>query len=208
MISYKCFSLLPSFETNTWLIWDDVSLFAFLIDPSAPSEDLLHFIKSNNLKVTHIINTHGHADHIGGNSYFKQNLNALVCIHCLDAKMLLDSKLNLSVFFDFDLKQPEADLLLESDMILSLGSIQIKVLHTPGHTRGCVCLYTDGVLISGDTLFLHDIGRTDLPGGDYNDLIHSVRNKLFLLPGNTLVLPGHGPSSVINDEIINNPYVR
>lgn len=208
MIKYNSFSLLPSFETNTWMIWDTDSLHAFLIDPAAPSQDLLTFIKSNNLSVTHIINTHGHADHIGGNSYFKEQLKAKVCIHKLDAKMLTNSKLNLSSFVDFELVLPEADLMLEDDMILELGNNPIKVIHTPGHTQGCICLYCDELLISGDTLFFHDIGRTDLPGGSYEQIINSVKHKLFKLPANTIVLPGHGPSSTIIDEINNNPYVR
>jgi glyoxylase-like metal-dependent hydrolase (beta-lactamase superfamily II) len=190
------------------MIWDTDSLHAFLIDPAAPSQDLLTFIKSNNLSVTHIINTHGHADHIGGNSYFKEQLKAKVCIHKLDAKMLTNSKLNLSSFVDFELVLPEADLMLEDDMILELGNNPIKVIHTPGHTQGCICLYCDELLISGDTLFFHDIGRTDLPGGSYEQIINSVKHKLFKLPANTIVLPGHGPSSTIIDEINNNPYVR
>lgn len=207
MLKYKLFSLLPEFETNTYFIWDDSSKQAVLIDPSAPSVQLKDFITHHQLELKYIINTHGHADHIGGNAFFQKSFHAPVAIHTDDAEMLVDSKLNLSAYVDVELSSPAADKLLNDGDKIEVGSDSLTIIHTPGHTRGGICLYTEGFLISGDTLFLHDIGRTDLPGGSYDQLICSVK-KLFTLPGDTVVLPGHGPSSTIHNEILHNPYLK
>jgi hydroxyacylglutathione hydrolase len=208
LLKYQLFSLLPAFETNSWLIWDDVSKQAVLIDPSAPSESLREFIKTNHLELKFIINTHGHADHIGGNAFFKSSFDAPVCIHTADAEMLVNSKLNLSAYVEIDLLLPAADKLLSDGDKIELGKFSIEVLHTPGHTPGCICLYAENLLFSGDTLFYHDIGRTDLPGGDDNQILESITTRLFTLPGNTLVMPGHGQSTTIQDEVLNNPYLK
>lgn len=207
MIRYKLFCLLPGFDTNCWLVYDDQTSDAVLIDPAAPEEDLLKSIMDQQLKVKYIVNTHGHADHIGGNAFFKQRLNAPVCIHKADANMLINSKLNLSAYLEVDLSLPQADIEFSDGDKLKLGDHEISVIHTPGHTPGCISLLIDNLLFSGDTLFYHDIGRTDLPGGDYQMILSSVRNKLLTLPDETIVLPGHGPSSTIADERINNPYI-
>ncbi len=208
MLRYKLFSLLPQFETNTWLLWDEDSKQAILIDPSAPSEKLRDFINDNKLSLKLIINTHGHADHIGGDAFFKSHFHSKVVIHSADADMLISSKLNLSAYMEYDLAMPAADSILSDGDKLELGSHIINVIHTPGHTPGGICLYSENLLFSGDTLFQHDIGRTDLPGGCYEDEISSVKHKLFTLPENTMVFPGHGPSSTIKDEILHNPYLK
>jgi hydroxyacylglutathione hydrolase len=208
LIKYKQFSLLPAFETNTWLVWDDETKQAILIDPSAPSEKLYKFIKDNNIDLKYVVNTHGHADHIAGNAFFKKHFNVPISIHAADADMLVNSKLNLSAYMEMDLALPAADRLLNDNDVISLESFSLQVIHTPGHTQGCICLYTKGLLFSGDTLFYLDIGRTDLPGGSYEQEINSVKTRLFTLPEDTFVFPGHGPSSLIKDEVLHNPYLK
>jgi hydroxyacylglutathione hydrolase len=207
LLKYKDFCLLSGFDTNVYLVWDDVSLEAALVDPAEPSTKILHFITFNKLKLSFIINTHGHGDHIGGNAFFREKTGARICINSEDAAMLSDSHLNLSVFFEAGVSETKPDIFLKDGDDIKLGNIELKVIQTPGHTRGSISLYINPFLFSGDTLFYHDIGRTDLPGGREEMILASIRNKLLLLPGDTIVLPGHGPSSTIADEKINNPYI-
>lgn len=204
---YKVFNLLPEFETNTYLVWDETSKEAVIIDPSMPSQDLWNRISEQGLCVKYIINTHGHADHIGGNAFFHQHTKAPVCIHEDDADMLINSKLNLSAFLDMEVTQPVAQKLLQDNDTITLGKKTLQIIHTPGHTKGSICIYTEELLFSGDTLFQLDVGRTDLPGGNFESLITSIRTRLFTLPDNVIVLPGHGPASTLGNEKKNNPYL-
>jgi glyoxylase-like metal-dependent hydrolase (beta-lactamase superfamily II) len=200
--------LLPAFQTNTWLIWDETTKQALLIDPSAPDSSLLELIQEHGLKVQGIVNTHGHGDHIGGNSYFQEALACPIMIHEADQKMLVDNKKNLSEFMGTPLKLEAADRLLKDGDILTLGTHDLKVIHTPGHTPGGICLLSGKFLISGDTLFEMSIGRTDFPRGSHDEIIDSIKNKLFILPDDTVVFPGHGPRTTIGMEKLNNPFVR
>jgi hydroxyacylglutathione hydrolase len=200
--------LLPAFQTNTWLLWDDVSKEALLIDPSAPSKDMLLRIGELELKVLAIVNTHGHGDHIGGNAFFQKELGVKVLIHTADAPMLTDNSKNFSALMGIPLTLEKADEHLGEDTIMTLGEYQVKVINTPGHTPGGICLLTGKFLISGDTLFEMSIGRTDLPGGSHAQIVSSIKNKLFILPDDTIVYPGHGPRTSIGMEKKNNPFVR
>jgi hydroxyacylglutathione hydrolase len=207
LLKFKNYCLLAGFDTNAYLVWDEESREAALLDPAEYSKELLNFIQSNKLKLLYIVNTHGHGDHIGGNAFFKAKTGARICIHADDADMLSDSHLNLSIFFESDITGTKPDIVLIDGAIIRLGNNELKVIHTPGHTSGSICLQNNHLLFSGDTLFYHDIGRTDLPGGSEQIILSSIRNKLLVLPDDTMVLPGHGPVSTISDEKLNNPYI-
>lgn len=208
MLMIEAFILLPAYQTNTWLLWDDQSLDAILIDPSAPSVEALQKIIDRKLKVQHIVITHGHGDHIGGIPYFKNMLGSQVAVHTSDAEMLVNNKKNLSEYMGSPLEPAPADILLKDGDIIRMGSHLIQIIHTPGHTPGGICLLAKRFLISGDTLFEQSIGRTDFPGGSHEQLIFSIKHKLFTLPEDTVVFPGHGPRTSIGIEKKNNPFVR
>lgn len=206
-MKYKVYNVLPEFGTNTYLVWDENLKQAMIIDPAAPDRILIEEIKNLKLDLKYIINTHGHGDHIAGNKLIKDSFPASLCIHEADAAKLIDVKLNLSEFWNADIVSPSADILFKDGDKFTLGSYEVTVIHTPGHSAGSICLLVDGLLFSGDTLFLKGIGRTDLPGGNYEMLISSIADRLFILPDETVVLPGHGPDSTIGKEKRNNPFV-
>ncbi|MDR2278654.1 MAG: MBL fold metallo-hydrolase, partial [Vagococcus sp.] len=200
--------LLETYETNTYLVWDVASKEAILIDPAAPNADLKDYINKMDLIITKIINTHGHGDHIGGNEYFANEFDCPICIHENDAPMLGDSNLNLSAFMNVDLKTPPAKILFTGEYDFKLGNYELKILHTPGHTKGGVVIYAKPYLFTGDTIFLTDIGRTDLPGGNYDELIKSIKEKVFKFPEDTKIFPGHGSSTSVGYEKQMNRYVN
>ena len=208
MIKLQSYILFPEYQINTYLLWDSQSKEAILIDPGAPSHALVKYIKEQQLLVKMIVNTHGHGDHIGGNAFFAQELGCPIAIHPLDAPMLMDNRKNMSEYMGTPLPLKAAELLLnEGDEVL-LGNTPVRIIHTPGHTPGGICLLAGKYLISGDTLFEQSIGRTDFPGGNHASLIKCIKEKLFVLPDDVLVYPGHGPSTSIGLEKANNPFVR
>ena len=208
MIHIESYVLLKEFQTNTYLVWDDVSQVALLIDPSAPSKATAQLIIDKKLHLKMVINTHGHGDHIAGNNFFADRFACPIAIHPLDAQMLTDNKKNMSLYMGYDIKLKGADVLLNDADELTLGKHIVRIIHTPGHTAGCICLLIDKYLVSGDTLFEQSIGRTDFPGGSHSAIIKSIKEKLFCLPDDVLVFPGHGPTTSIGLEKANNPFVR
>jgi len=196
-------------ETNCYLIACEKTQKAAVIDPGGEEEiDLiLSLLQKNNLSLKYIINTHGHIDHIAGNNLLKAKTEALLLIHKLDADMLVDANKNFSSFMGKEICSPPADKFLEEGGEIPLGRLKFTVIHTPGHTPGGISLALDNIVFTGDTLFAGSIGRIDLPGGSYQDLQKSIKEKLLVLSDDTIIYPGHGPGSTIGEERRKNSYI-
>ncbi len=194
-------------ETNCYLIGDDKG--AILIDPGDDADKIIEQIKKRKAKVTKIVLTHGHADHIGAVPQVKKYTGAPVLIHSEDAIMLTDAMANLSAVFDAPFVTNPADGLLKDGDEVIVGDIILKVLFTPGHTPGGISLYEEdaGIVFTGDALFAGSIGRTDFPRASHEQLIAAIQGKLLSLPDETVVYPGHGPQSTIGDEKEENPWL-
>jgi hydroxyacylglutathione hydrolase len=174
---------------------------AIVIDPgldfSSESQQIYDYIQEANLKVKSIVNTHGHPDHIKADVAFQEKYNVPICIHQLDGHFLDGLKK----------REFPANILLEEDSLIQCGREILKVIHTPGHTPGCICLVGKRLVFTGDTLFAGGIGRTDFPGGSMNDMGRSLK-KLINLPDYLLVYPGHGETSMIGEEKRTNPFLN
>ncbi|MGE5559887.1 MAG: MBL fold metallo-hydrolase [Chloroflexota bacterium] len=196
------------YSANCYVVADDTTGQAAVIDPGGDVDDIMEFLRQRQLKLVAIINTHGHFDHIGGNAKLRASTGAPLMIHADDAELLEDSRLNLSQMVGDRLEGPAADRQLHDGDEIVVGALKLNVIHTPGHTRGCICLRCGDHLFSGDTLFVGSIGRTDLYGGDSDAIRRSLREKLLPLPDELAVHPGHGPDTVLGDEKAANPYLR
>ncbi|NLY91405.1 MAG: MBL fold metallo-hydrolase [Firmicutes bacterium] len=198
--------VLGELGVNTYLLWDEETLETVCLDPGGPPAVILAELAGKNLKLKHILLTHGHYDHIAGVNELKAKTGALVAVHVADANFLTNPALNLSTIFGMEVVV-KADQLLNDGDILTLGSKMLTVNHTPGHTPGGITLTAPGLLFTGDTLFAGSVGRTDLPGGDPAALTDSLR-KLLTLPGETRVFPGHGPDTLLGREKLDNPFLK
>jgi hydroxyacylglutathione hydrolase len=190
--------------TNCYIFGSRSTHDAVLIDPGAEFNKINSVVKAEGLKLNAIILTHGHYDHIG----CLDNFDLPVYIHAADAEMLVDAEKNLSACFGAGENfSPDIHLLKDND-VLKVGDLELKVLHTPGHSPGGICLQSGDVLFSGDTLFCQGVGRTDLPGGSFTALSDSINKKLMSgLSDETLVLPGHGRSTTIREEKQKNEFL-
>lgn len=195
------------FQSNCYILADGAGGPAVVVDPGDEARRILSVIRSRSLTVSHILLTHGHLDHIGAVRAVKEATGAAVCIHPLDAPMLDSPEQNLSAGSGRPVTAPGPDRLLEEGDELQVGGLRIRVLHTPGHTPGGVCLLLDDRILSGDTLFAGTIGRSDFPGGDMDQLLASIRAKLLPLPDDLLVYPGHGDATAIGEERQGNPFL-
>jgi hydroxyacylglutathione hydrolase len=190
------------FVTNCYIIADEATKEAAVIDPADDFETIKAYIEENGLKVKYILLTHAHGDHILALPELKEYTKAPVGVHHDDEIMLSNADINMSGHFKPYVVETKADFYLKHGDKLRLGEKEAQIIHTPGHTMGGVCILFDQDLITGDTLFAEGIGRTDLYGGSYESLINSIKTELFTLSGNIAVHPGHGPSSTISHSKI------
>ena len=194
-------------EVNCYLVGDREKNEWLVIDPGGDEEKILEAIEKRKADIKFIINTHGHPDHTGANNIIKKETGAPLYIHKEDASLLSGLFTQLARLSGIKSSTSKPDHFLKEGDILPLGDTSLKVIHTPGHTRGGICLLAPEALFSGDTLFAGSIGRTDLPGGSLPVLLRSIRDKLFSLPENTKVYPGHGPQTTIGEEKSSNPFL-
>lgn len=178
-----------------------------VVDPAGDVDEIVKYLEDSSVKVGAIVLTHGHGDHIGGVLELKELLDVPVMVHSDDEDMVKNSALNLSTSMPMGEVNFKPDILLNDGDEIPLGDRVVKVIHTPGHTKGGICILVDGILITGDTLFQGSIGRTDLYGGDFDTLMISIVEKLMILPDDTVVYPGHGGPSTIGVERRNNPFI-
>ncbi len=179
---------------------------AIVVDPGGPSEAVLAFLEREGLKVLAIVNTHGHADHIAGNRWFIEKTGAPLLIHEADAEYLSDPSLHLGPQLYLDVPGSKAGRLLADGDRIEIGGESLTVMHTPGHTGGGISLLGPSFVLSGDTLFKGSVGRWDFPSSDEMELQGSLF-RLATLPPETVVYPGHGPSTTIAHELRNNPFL-
>ena len=195
-------------QANTYLVCDETSRLGFIVDLGGYSKELKNIIEKNDIQIQYIVLTHGHGDHIGGvQEHLKDFPDAKVVCSRAEEKMLLDPELNEAHNFGPEKVSFKPDILVDDGDTLTVGNMTMKFIMTPGHTEGGMCILVDDVLFSGDTLFCRSIGRTDLAGGDFRTIMESIKKKLFLLPDETQVLPGHMGPTTIGFEKENNPFV-
>ena len=199
--------VLGDLDTNCYMVWDDARK-ALIIDPADDADTILNAVRQEGLTVVAVVLTHGHFDHMLAAESVCAATGAPLYVGRGDADAMTDPVRNLSGWFSDSkpVTMTEFRPLKEGDL-LRIGEMVLSVLETPGHTPGCICLYSEGYLFAGDTLFRDSIGRLDFPGGNPNAMIESLR-RLMQLPEDTLVYSGHGPTTTIGREMRCNPYLR
>jgi glyoxylase-like metal-dependent hydrolase (beta-lactamase superfamily II) len=199
------------FEENTYVVWRPGRGDALVIDPGLEPELVLDFLREQGKAAAAVLNTHGHLDHIGGNEALKEAFpQAPLAIGAGDARMLTDAEANLSALIAMPLVSPPADRLLREGDVVEAAGVRLEVVDLPGHSPGhilFVCRQEPPVVFGGDVLMRGSVGRTDFPGGNTRQLFTGIRGKLFALPPQTVVYPGHGPVTTVGHERRTNPYV-
>ena len=211
MLKIKSFVFSP-IQENTYLLYNEFNQCA-IIDPGcyfdAEKEELTQFIKDNSLTVIHLLNTHCHLDHVFGNKYAAETYSLTPQIHKKEEQVLAFAPTS-GLMYDLPFDNYTGQLLfLKERDVVTIGKDELVVIEAPGHSPGHICFYNkaQGFLIGGDVLFNRSIGRTDLPGGNYDELIKNIKEKLLVLPNKTIVYSGHGETTTIGEEKVENPYL-
>jgi len=199
--------VLGELAVNCYIVGCPETKEALVIDPGSDAPLIGRRVEDLGLRLRTIVLTHGHWDHAGAAAALRRASGAGLLCHRDEAALLSDPRANLSAWFSPSADPPVADRLLAHGETVRVGRLSFRVIHTPGHTPGGLCLHGDGAVFTGDTLFAGAVGRTDLPGGDFRLLLAVIRERLLVLDDATLVYPGHGPSTTIGDERRENPYL-
>jgi hydroxyacylglutathione hydrolase len=178
------------YQVNTYFLTDKDTKETIIVDPGSDGSEIYHYLKKNSLNPVLIINTHGHPDHVEANRFLKEQYQIPIATHREDMEM-------------FNI---EADKSLDNGEIIELNQHRLRIIHTPGHTMGGICLQGDGFLLTGDTIFAGAMGRTDI-GGDEDVMMETLRTRFDGIPGETILYPGHGPDTTMKEERDSNPYI-
>ena len=196
------------YAANCYLVYSENTKEGIVIDPGGDADDIMTRINELGLNIKYIVLTHGHGDHIAGINDLKNFIDVPVAIHKEDEYMLKNGDKNLSSLMAMGTIEVSPDILLDEGDKISFGDLVAEVIYTPGHTLGGISLKIGDSIFTGDTLFAGSIGRTDLQGGSYEDIISSIKNKILIYPDDTIIYPGHGPATTIEKEKATNPFVR
>ena len=198
-----------AFQENCWVIGNRRSGEGICVDPGDEPNEVLAMARDMGISIKYIANSHAHIDHILGVGAIREATGAKFLLHAADLELARNTANSAKGWMGVDIANPpDPDAFLTDLDEIDVDGLKLQVLHTPGHTRGSVCFYANGVLFAGDTLFAGSIGRTDLPGGDYDEEMASIVDRLLALPDDTIVLPGHMDQTTIGHERQRNPYVR
>ncbi len=200
------------YRVNTYLVACPETNHGVIIDPAGEDAALVRAVRNAGIILKYILNTHGHADHVVANQKLKEYFSVPVCMHEADDSFFADPDIRERSRRELGLEPPDpADIQLEDNQIITVGTLAIRVIHTPGHTPGSCCFLFNGNLFTGDTLFVGAVGRTDLTGGSLDTLLESLKNKITVLAPDTVIWPGHDygetPTSTIGEEMKSNPYI-
>ena len=194
-------------EENCYLVWDQ-NKHCLVIDPGDDCNRILAVISEHHLLVEKIVLTHGHYDHVGAVNELKQATSATViaCEH--EQELIVNPELSLAQYISPDFSVPQVDLYVKEGDLIVVGELSFPVMHTPGHTNGGMCLFGNGVLFSGDTVFFGTLGRWDFPTGNLSQLVHSITKRIFSLADDTVIYSGHGPKTTVGAEKKQNEVLR
>lgn len=201
----ECLTVGPLME-NCYILGDEKSKKSAVIDPGDEPERIVEKLKKKRLNCEYILLTHAHVDHVSGIKGVVEATGARVYIHKNDAFMLKAAPVQALAFGMKPFMPPKIEKYLEDGEVIEFGDLKVKIIHTPGHSSGGICFLVENCIFVGDTIFQGSIGRTDLPGGNYNELINSVETKIWTLPDDTIIYPGHGPETTVGYEKKYNPF--
>lgn len=202
------FEAIATYYSNCYIVGSEKTKEAAIVDPGAEFEKIDSRIKELGLSPKIIILTHAHGDHMGAVMDFIEKYATLVYIHKDDAELLKDGNKNFSKAITGKNISIIPDVVLNDNDIINLGELSLEIIHTPGHTKGGICIKVENIMMTGDTLFNKSIGRTDLYGGSYDEIIKSIKEKIFKYDDETIIYPGHNSPSTIKSEKLGNPFVN